>query len=326
MDSSAPGRIYFNTDALPERDRLSVFCEEFVRRHTPLDIVPRKDGGPFRAVIEMRRAGPVAVGAHFNTSTDFVRSPRLLRDGNDAVAIALIRSGRAYQTQRGTDVKLGPGEAVVCDNAYSGGFHLATDAQWSSALIPRAAIRKLLPHTDLLGGAKLDRDPVALLLLFAYLGGALDVEADGDGRAMQRYGEHVLDLVALALGAAGDAGQMAQQRGARAARLTAILREIERRSGDPDLSAITIALLLGITPRYVHLLLEETGRSFTHHVLERRLQRAAALLRDPQWSHSKIAGIAAEAGFNDLSNFNRAFRRRFGTTPSDIRAEAGHRG
>jgi AraC-like DNA-binding protein len=115
---------------------------------------------------------------------------------------------------------------------------------------------------------------------------------------------------------------LAQQRGARAARRAAILREIECRSGDPGLSAITIALLLGVTPRYVHLLLEETGKSFTRHVLEQRLERAAALLRDPQLRHRKIADVAAKAGFADLSYFNRAFRRYFGVTPSDLRGAA----
>lgn len=59
-------------------------------------------------------------------------------------------------------------------------------------------------------------------------------------------------------------------------RRAAILRIIESRSGDPDLSAVAVARLLGITPRYVHLLLEDTGKSFTHHVLERRLDKTAA--------------------------------------------------
>ncbi len=109
-------------------------------------------------------------------------------------------------------------------------------------------------------------------------------------------------------------------------RRAAILRIIENRSGDPDLSAVAIALLLGITPRYVHLLLEETGKSFTHHMLERRLDKAAALLRDPQWRHRKIADIAAEAGFTDLSYFNRVFRRQYGATPSDLRAAVSRGG
>jgi AraC-like DNA-binding protein len=102
-------------------------------------------------------------------------------------------------------------------------------------------------------------------------------------------------------------------------RRAAILREIEQRIGDPELTAITVANVLGITARYVHLLLEETGARFSHHVLDRRLEKAAALLRDPQWHDRLIIEIAAEAGFTDISHFNRTFRRKFQATPSVMR-------
>lgn len=105
-------------------------------------------------------------------------------------------------------------------------------------------------------------------------------------------------------------------------RRAAVLRVIDSRSADPNLSAIAVAKSLGLTPRYVHLLLKETGKTFTHHLLERRLEKAVALLRDPRWHHRKIAEVAAEAGFTDLSYFNRAFRRYFRTTPSDVRRSA----
>ena len=109
----------------------------------------------------------------------------------------------------------------------------------------------------------------------------------------------------------------------RVERRAAILREIENRSSDPSLSAITVAGQLGITARYVHLLLKETGARFSHHVLERRLEKADALLRDPQWRNRLIIEIAAEAGFTDISHFNRAFRRKFQATPSAIRESSG---
>ncbi len=117
----------------------------------------------------------------------------------------------------------------------------------------------------------------------------------------------------------GGARKRTEPRGIRAARLGAILQEIERRSSDPNLSAATVAQRLGITPRYVHLLLEDTGGSFTFHVLQRRLEKAAALLCDPRWHMRRIAEVAVEAGFTDLSYFNRSFRRRYGVTPSEIR-------
>jgi AraC-like DNA-binding protein len=52
---------------------------------------------------------------------------------------------------------------------------------------------------------------------------------------------------------------------------------------------------------------------------EERLRRAWRLLSDPQSPDRKIATIAYDCGFNDLSHFNRAFRRRFGETPTAAR-------
>jgi AraC-like DNA-binding protein len=111
-----------------------------------------------------------------------------------------------------------------------------------------------------------------------------------------------------------------------AMRRAAILGEIEQRSGEPDLSAVAVADRLGITPRYVHMLLKETGRTFRRHVMDRRLQNAAALLRDPQWHHRRIGDVATAAGFCDLAHFSRAFRRKYAATPSDIRQAARRAG
>jgi AraC-like DNA-binding protein len=171
-------------------------------------------------------------------------------------------------------------------------------------------------------GAKLDKDIAARRLLLGYIREAFNLDVQASARAAQLYERHIVDLIALALGAGGEARAAAEDRGVRAARLSAILKEIEGGSGDPALSAVVIARRFGVTPRYVHSLLEETGRSFTHHVLEHRLEKATALLRDPRRQSCRIADIAGEVGFNDLSHFNRAFRRRYGVTPSDIRNTA----
>jgi AraC-like DNA-binding protein len=57
-------------------------------------------------------------------------------------------------------------------------------------------------------------------------------------------------------------------------------------------------------------------------VLGRRLAYAHRLLADPRSAHRRISDIAFEAGFGDLSRFNKAFRRQYGVTPSDVRAMA----
>jgi AraC-like DNA-binding protein len=315
------GRLAFNTDALPEHDRFPAFCEEIIRRYAALDISPRGDG-LFRAVIDMQRAGPVAVSSRFSTPADYVRSPRFVSDGNDSIFIVLCGGGGAYQNQLGSTERLDRSDAVLLDSGYTGGFHVTSDSSFHSVMVPRAVITKLRPDMNRLAGIRLDRDVMARRLPFGYLDGPLSAGLVDGAPATQLYGEHIIDLIGLALGAVGDERQLAEERGVRAVRRAAILREIVDRAADPALSATTVALRLGVTPRYVRMLLEETGRSFSEHLLDRRLERTVALLRNPAQGYRKIADIAFDCGFNDLSYFNRAFRRRHGLTPSDVREAA----
>jgi AraC-like DNA-binding protein len=219
-------------------------------------------------------------------------------------------------------LKLGTGDAVVCDLGYTGSFHLIADSHFSTIKIPRPIILKSLPRAGRPNDLRMDRNDIALRLLFGYIGGTLHVPLAAGLRAAELYGEHIVDLVALATGAKGEAREIAEQRGVRAVRLAAILRMIAQQFGYPGLSVATIAAQLGISPRYVHLLLEATGFSFAQHLLAKRLEQAAELLRDPRQQGRKITDIAQETGFADLSHFNRAFRRRFGDTPSGLRGTA----
>jgi AraC-like DNA-binding protein len=132
-------------------------------------------------------------------------------------------------------------------------------------------------------------------------------------------------LIVLALGARGDVRDLAEVRGVRAGRRAAILREIDANLNDPRLSAAILAHRLGITTRYVHQLFEEIGQTFSVYVLNIRLDRVAHVLREPRRANQKIAAIAFEVGFSDLSHFNRSFRRRFGETPTAVRTRAMRR-
>lgn len=167
-------------------------------------------------------------------------------------------------------------------------------------------------------------DDSSLRLLFGYLEGTLAL-GRGDHRAAQLFGSHLVDVIALALGGEGDIHGLQEQGGVRAARLAAIFRTISDQLANRNLSAATVAAKLGITPRYVHVLLEQSGQTFSQYVVQKRLEKAGKLLADDEGQDRKIADIALEVGFADLSHFNRAFRRHFGDTPSGVRANSAKR-
>jgi AraC-like DNA-binding protein len=104
-----------------------------------------------------------------------------------------------------------------------------------------------------------------------------------------------------------------------AARLRLIQAQALDRLNDSGLTIVSAARRAGVTPKKVQRLFEPTGTTFSEFVLEQRLLLAHRLLSGPSNRHKKIGSVAQDAGFGDLSYFNRTFRKRFGMTPSEWR-------
>ncbi len=79
---------------------------------------------------------------------------------------------------------------------------------------------------------------------------------------------------------------------------------------------ITLAMIasrFSYHPNYISSLLrQKTGRTFSQILLEQRMERAAALLKETDLS---VEEVAAMVGYNNSSNFYRAFRSCFHVSP-----------
>jgi AraC-like DNA-binding protein len=158
----------------------------------------------------------------------------------------------------------------------------------------------------------------------APLGSLLETMAEGiDDTPLPRpmIAEQVGALLALATGFHEPAtesrhrGQLARQ----------ILRRIETDFADPELSPDGLAAELGISKRYLQQLLAGSGTSFVHELTATRLDRASEMLTDPRAGSLPVGEIAFRCGFLDPGYFSRAFRKRFGVTPSEWRVGLGSR-
>jgi AraC family transcriptional regulator, positive regulator of tynA and feaB len=103
-----------------------------------------------------------------------------------------------------------------------------------------------------------------------------------------------------------------------------VSNEVQRKFRNPRLGAAQLAASYGISPRYVHKLFEQhgSGRTLSDLLNERRLSWAAERMRAPEGRDDKISDIAFAAGFSDLSQFYRAFRRRYGLPPGRFQTNA----
>ena len=189
-------------------------------------------------------------------------------------------------------------------------------------LVPRRCLSPLVAGLDDAYGRPIPADSPALRLLTRYVGVLQEAGTFAVPELRRQAVVHIHDLIVLAIGATRDAAEIAKSRGARAARLRAIKEDIATWLDQPDLSVTTIAARHRVKPRWVQRLFEGEGTTFSDYVLAQRLLRAHRLLTDPRCAGQKISTIAFDVGFGDLSYFNRAFRRRYGAAPSELRAAA----
>jgi AraC-like DNA-binding protein len=203
-------------------------------------------------------------------------------------------------------------------------IHVVPTLQCAILTLSRQTLLPLVPGLEDAFMQPVPRDTEALQLLMRYVRLFDDQQSLVTGQMRHLVVNHVYDLVALALGATRDAAAIAKGRGVRAARLHAIKTEILNSSNRHDLSLAGLAARYRVTPRYVQMLFESEDTTFSRFLLDQRLARAHRMLSDPRLAQRTISAIAYEAGFSDLSHFNRAFRRRYGESPSDARASIRH--
>ena len=84
-----------------------------------------------------------------------------------------------------------------------------------------------------------------------------------------------------------------------------------------EIRLTTLADIAGMSPsafsRFFKL---HTGRNLSEYIIDQRLGYASRMLVD---STNSVAEISYACGFNNLSNFNRIFKKRKGYSPSEFR-------
>jgi AraC-like DNA-binding protein len=312
-------KMRFELPETSDRKTLEWIREEFGRRHFRVDIEPDADA-PLRLSGVSRALSDFSV---YHGRCSPLRSRALVdpSDGGDFI-ITMALAGEVSLHSHDNDLVVQPGTALIGRDNSASFLRTGPDAEFLTISVRRHLIEPLVPHFSDLTQSPCAGDPQAMRLLIGYLR-MLDAEEAIDGAETRRLvTSHVQDLAALTLGATRDARAMAEQRGIRAGRLAAVKADIIGNLEDPQLSVASVAARQRLTPRYIHMLFEAEGVTFSEHVVSRRLAHAHRMLTDQRFASRMINVIALEVGFNDISYFNRTFRRKFGMTPSEAREAA----
>jgi len=321
LASAEPAVSYvtFATRDLPKRERVPYWCEFFGRNVIRTRIEPAART-PFDAQATLWSVpGLRAHRVSYSAGAQVLRPRELISPNDGNMGMLIDCRGTTTFSQAGREVALerGGGVAVLQTEPALMAF---PRARYMAVVAPVKALYPLTHAIEDRAGHHIPASTEALRLLPGYVDLIRREPYLSDRKLIGLAVAHILDLIALAVGATRDGAALALGRGVRAARLNAIKTHIGENFAAPDLSVQSVAAHHGLSPRYVHMLFEGEGTTFSTFVREQRLLQACNMLRSPRYAGHPISAIAFAAGFGDLSHFNRSFRNRFGASPTELRA------
>lgn len=290
------------------RDRVALWSDALTAVCGPLHTDPlgaTLDGMMTFGAIGRLQIGHIAVSRHRVELTQ-----ELARAERHPVAKVIIQTaGVSVYTQRGECVTLTPGDGLVYDVSHP---HSIISTETTEHFVVT------VPHDLVVGrGFRLDRLSAQRFSARTGVGRlAADLIHSTFGELATispTYEDHLaaslLSLMFLPL-----PNETAHSSEALRFRIESYIRDQIR---DPDLSIDQIASALRCSKRYLHMAFAASDRSITDHIWTTRLDGCRDDLA--RRSDQTISEIAFAWGFSSSAHFSRAFRKRFGVTPSGFR-------
>jgi AraC family transcriptional regulator len=247
---------------------------------------------------------------------------RPFEERHESVCIAAVAQGTFQYRSTAGEALLAPGAVLLgnyghcfeCGHAHGVGDHCMsvqmTPEHWEGivAAVPGArtttfALPRLPP----------------LACLEPRIASLVAARRDRDGAEIEELALDFAGAVASALRGTASRGRAPSPQVER--RISDTVRRIEAEEpGAPpgQRSLAALAREAGLSPyHFLRVFRQVVGMTPHQYVLRTRMHRAAVRLR---LSDDPVSAIAFDAGFNDLSTFNRRFRRIMGANPTAYRA------
>lgn len=248
------------------------------------------------------------------------RTDRILGSVEPSFTLTLQRSGSSRIDQGERMVELGSGDFTITESTRPYRREYDGDNSVLVMLFPQRSLTIPARSLGQLVGTALSGDSGLGAVASRLLGGIADnLSALNDplglsliNSALDVVTTLLADRAASGAGAAGSAWE-----------LMAVRNFIMERLGEQDLTPGRIAADSFISERRLHHLFQNSGSTVAAWIRERRLEMAHRDLSDPGCGDRTVREIGERWGFRNPTHFARAFRARYGSSPSRVREALG---
>ncbi|EPJ44285.1 MAG: hypothetical protein OFPI_40150 [Osedax symbiont Rs2] len=258
-----------------------------------------------------------------NKLQSILRTDKEIRkDSGENFFLITQEEGRALMMQNETAHMLMPGDMILIDSSVPSEFIFFGEfSRQLSVHLPRVEMQQRFSN-NVRGGMYLPRTDYATASLYGVLAKACSAPADAKLSGFLR--EALFSLLGAVILEQSSASNGREFEGdiSGAQLLERGLSYIDSQFKTSDLTIQTVADDLCVSMRQLQRAFSLLGTTPTAHLLRRRLEHACQLLlqrSSGMQSSILVSSIAYDSGFNDVSYFNRQFRRCFECSPGQYK-------
>ena len=254
------------------------------------------------------------------TDQEYDRTPaHVARGAMDHFQITLCVEGEMRFSSGRREVTMGPGAICLIDMAQPNRTVLrggGSRTRLMAIILQRAMLAPRLAHPNSATATLLPSNHPHTRLLASHYA-ALTLPPEPEAGSAEATIEAIADIVAAAAGGTADIAA-GVERAERHLYLAMIKRRIADNLETDALTADELCRHFQISRATLYRLFEADG-GLSHYVREQRLNLAFRQLISPSAEDTRLIDLAVGMRFSSDSTFIRAFRRKFGLTPGELR-------
>lgn len=240
--------------------------------------------------------------------------------GNGRYKLSLMLEGQSIVMQDGREAVLRTGDLAIYDTSRPYSLLASDGARTAILMFPCNLIALSEAAVGELTAVRFDRTAGIAASVSPFIAHLMGQMEQFEKPVGSRLSHNIVDILGTMLSAELDQRQPA---GGAGAALGQIMEYIDAHLADPELKLNAIAAAHFVSPRYLQVLFQRNGLTVSSWIRERRLEQCRRDLEDPALRETSVAVIAERWGLIEPTHFSRSFKRHFGFSPREVRANAG---
>jgi AraC family transcriptional regulator, positive regulator of tynA and feaB len=319
-ETSQTGLTLSTADVLPHERREwleDMICQEFTR----VAVTPPADRQLFNetTLYDWDKLRLSVIHSRGLTIERLRREP--YHNNQDNYLAVILLSGRYSLEQNGREVFLQPGDMTIYDATRPHRIQSSNGFSKILVSIPRVLMRDRLAGiehcTALSVAGKVGVGAMASQFMQTAASQAQYLQSE----ELTKLSEQSLDLLTLAFNSVRP--QHVYLSRSRSLSLRQIKDYVAKRLKDAQLDTALIAAGTHLSPRYINDLFCDEDTSLMRYVWGSRLEKCRKEILE--YPCEPVSVIAFKWGFNDMSHFSRAFKKRFGMRPTELKQYANEK-